>query len=68
MFNPLPVRDGSVGSRVLFSLHQFSRANRRIHNKLVVADNAFAISGGRNIANEYFGRSEPANFIDMDML
>ena len=68
MFNPLPVRDGSVGSRVLFSMHEFSRINRRMHNKLLVADNAFAISGGRNIANEYFGRSEPANFIDMDML
>jgi putative cardiolipin synthase len=68
MFNPLPLRDGSVGSRVLFSLHQFSRVNRRMHNKLMVADNAFAISGGRNIANEYFGRSEPSNFIDMDLL
>jgi putative cardiolipin synthase len=68
MFNPLPVRDGSVRSRVLFSLHEFSRVNRRMHNKLMVADNVFAISGGRNIANEYFGLSEPANFIDMDML
>ncbi len=68
MFNPLAVRDGSVGSRVLLSLHEFSRINRRMHNKLFVADNVFAISGGRNIANEYFGRSEPANFIDMDML
>jgi putative cardiolipin synthase len=68
MFNPLPVRDGSVGSRVLFSVHEFSRINRRMHNKLFVADNVFAISGGRNIADEYFGRSEPANFIDMDML
>jgi putative cardiolipin synthase len=67
MFNPLAVRDGSVGSRVLFSLHDFSRVNRRMHNKLLVADNVFAITGGRNIANEYFGRSEPANFIDMDM-
>ncbi|MBT2323987.1 phospholipase D family protein [Variovorax paradoxus] len=67
MFNPLAVRDGSVASRVLLSLHEFSRINRRMHNKLLVADNVFAISGGRNIADEYFGRSEPANFIDMDM-
>ncbi len=68
MFNPLPVRDGSLGIRVLFSLHQFSRINRRMHNKLFIADNAFAVSGGRNIADAYFGRSEPANFIDMDLL
>jgi len=68
MFNPLPVRDGSVASRVLLSLNEFSRINRRMHNKLLVADNVFAISGGRNIGDEYFGRSsEPANFIDMDM-
>ncbi len=68
LFNPLPVRDDSVVSRVLFSVHQFSRINRRMHNKLLVADNAFAIGGGRNIADEYFGRSEPVNFIDMDLL
>ena len=68
MFNPLAVRDGSVKSRVVFSLHEFSRVNRRMHNKLFIVDNVFAISGGRNIADEYFGRSEPANFIDMDLL
>ncbi|MBB3176674.1 phosphatidylserine/phosphatidylglycerophosphate/cardiolipin synthase family protein [Variovorax sp. Sphag1AA] len=68
MFNPLAVRDGSVGRRVFFSMNEFSRINRRMHNKLFVADSAIAISGGRNIADEYFGRSEPANFIDMDML
>ncbi|MDM0073222.1 phospholipase D family protein [Variovorax sp. J2P1-59] len=68
MFNPLPVRDGSVRSRVLLSMHEFSRINRRMHNKLFIVDNAFAVSGGRNIGDEYFGRSEPANFIDMDML
>jgi putative cardiolipin synthase len=68
MFNPLAVRDGSVGARVFFSMNEFSRINRRMHNKLFVADSVLAISGGRNIADEYFGRSEPANFIDMDML
>lgn len=68
MFNPLAVRNGSVGARVFFSMNEFSRINRRMHNKLFVADSVFAISGGRNIADEYFGRSEPANFIDMDLL
>ncbi|MDM0111101.1 phospholipase D family protein [Variovorax sp. J22R133] len=68
MFNPLAARDGTVGMRAFLSLHEFSRVNRRMHNKLFVADNAFALSGGRNIANEYFDRSEPVNFIDMDLL
>jgi putative cardiolipin synthase len=68
MFNPLPVRNGGVASRVVFSMHEFSRVNRRMHNKLFVADNAFAVTGGRNVANEYFDRSTGSNFIDMDIL
>ncbi|SFN11911.1 phosphatidylserine/phosphatidylglycerophosphate/cardiolipin synthase family protein [Variovorax sp. OV329] len=68
LFNPLPVRDGGVAARTLLSLHEFSRINRRMHNKLLVADNAFAVSGGRNVADAYFERSEPANFIDLDLL
>ncbi|MEJ8849213.1 phospholipase D family protein [Variovorax rhizosphaerae] len=68
MFNPLAVRGGAVPSRVLLSLNEFTRVNRRMHNKLFIADNAFAISGGRNIGDAYFGRSQPANFIDMDVI
>ncbi|SEF26587.1 phospholipase D family protein [Variovorax sp. NFACC27] len=68
VFNPLPVRSGGLRTRVLLSLHEVGRVNRRMHNKLFIADNSFAITGGRNIADEYFGRSKPANFIDMDAL
>src|SRR5437764_14423868 len=68
VFNPLPARAGSFGTRLLFSLHEFGRINHRMHNKLFVADNTFAVSGGRNIANEYFMRSAAANFIDLDVL
>ena len=39
MFNPLPVRNGGLASRVVFSMHQFSRINGRMHNKLFIADN-----------------------------
>jgi putative cardiolipin synthase len=67
-FNPLPVRSGSFTSRLVLSLHEFDRINRRMHNKLFVADNSFAVSGGRNIAAEYFMRSGDANFVDLDML
>jgi putative cardiolipin synthase len=57
MFNPLPVREGSFGTRIALSLHEFSRVNRRMHNKLFIADGAFAIAGGRNIADEYYMRA-----------
>ena len=39
-----------------------------MHNKLFIADNRFSISGGRNMAEEYFMRSSEANFIDMDVI
>jgi putative cardiolipin synthase len=39
-----------------------------MHNKLFIADGAFAVMGGRNIADEYFARSASRNFVDMDVL
>ena len=68
LYNPLAVRTGSVVTRLLSSLHEFSRINRRMHNKLFIADNSFAVLGGRNIADEYFMHSAQANFIDLDVL
>jgi len=68
LFNPLPARGGSFARRVTLSLHQFSRINHRMHNKLMIVDASFAITGGRNIADEYFDRSGAAHFIDMDLL
>ena len=68
VFNPLPARDGSVPLRMLLSLHEFDRVERRMHNKLLIADGSVAITGGRNIADEYFKRSATAGFIDMDVL
>jgi len=68
LFNPLPARDGSFARRVVFSLHEISRINHRMHNKLFIADGSFAVTGGRNIADEYFDRGGSANFIDMDLL
>ena len=44
------------------------RLNHRMHNKLLVADGVAAIVGGRNIGDEYFGMSDHANFLDMDVL
>ena len=68
LFNPLPARGGSVVGRLARSLHEFTRINHRMHNKLFVADNRFSISGGRNMADEYFMQSTAANFIDLDVV
>ena len=50
LFNPVASRS----FRGLGMLTDFSRVNRRMHNKAFVADNQRAILGGRNIGDEYF--------------
>ncbi|HSV59565.1 MAG TPA: phospholipase D family protein [Variovorax sp.] len=67
-FNPLPARSGPLPWRLMRSLHEAAGINRRMHNKLFVADNSLAITGGRNIADEYFMLGGTANFVDMDLL
>lgn len=68
LFNPMPLRRGAPVFRLVLSPGDFQLYNHRMHNKLFVADNAVAIYGGRNIADEYFMRNREANFIDMDVI
>lgn len=66
IFNPIPTRRG-VTKWVNF-LGDFSRLNRRMHNKSFTVDGAFSIVGGRNIGDEYFDLSDEINFRDRDVL
>ncbi len=68
LFNPLPGGRGSLFFRILGSLKDMDRIQRRMHNKIFVADNAVAITGGRNLGETYFGQGEGTNFIDADVL
>jgi putative cardiolipin synthase len=68
LFNPFCCARQSLGGRFAASLADVRRLNHRMHNKLLLADGAFAVMGGRNIADEYFARSSVANFVDMDVL
>jgi putative cardiolipin synthase len=68
LFNPLPGSRSSSFLRLLASLTDVNRMQRRMHNKLFVADNALAIVGGRNLGETYFGQGEATNFIDIDVL
>jgi putative cardiolipin synthase len=54
--------------RQLFNLGEFSRVDRRMHNKVLVVDNSVSIIGGRNLADEYFGYHDKTNFRDMEVL
>ena len=68
LFNPFPAGRDFSATRWAFSLMDFARVNHRMHNKMFIADGAFAVAGGRNIANEYFFHDQSANFIDFDLL
>lgn len=63
IFNPFAQR----GFRGLDFLIDMNRLNHRMHNKIMVMDNAVAIVGGRNIGNHYFGVDTEANFRDLDI-
>ncbi len=47
---------------------QYASSNKRMHNKTFVVDNKVVITGGRNIANEYFDYDHEYNFRDRDIL
>ncbi|WP_418146658.1 phospholipase D family protein [Variovorax paradoxus] len=66
LFNPFPAGRGSLLRRFTASLFDFSRVNRRMHNKLFIADGAMAVAGGRNVGNQYFRRTAGENFLDLD--
>jgi len=66
LFNPFCCGRSSLTTKYLASLGDFHRLNHRMHNKLFIADSAIAVTGGRNIADEYFMRSARENFVDMD--
>jgi cardiolipin synthase C len=68
VFNPFPGGRSATWTRILASISDIPRINHRMHNKLFVADNAIAITGGRNIGDEYFTRDKHSNFIDLDVV
>ncbi len=68
VFNPFPGGRFALWSRILASVSEIPRINHRMHNKLFVADNAIAITGGRNVGDQYFTRDSNSNFIDLDVV
>ena len=63
VFNPFAHR----GSRLVDFAIDLNRVNHRMHNKIIVVDNAAAIVGGRNIGNHYFEVATDSNFRDLDI-
>jgi putative cardiolipin synthase len=63
LFNPL----SRNAPKAMNFLLDYPRVNRRMHNKSLIVDNAMAIIGGRNIADEYFQINTDTEFADLDL-
>jgi putative cardiolipin synthase len=63
LYNPL----GQRAVRAINYLTDFSRVNRRMHNKSFTVDNQMSVVGGRNIGDEYFGAGSGMVFADLDV-
>jgi cardiolipin synthase C len=64
LFNPFALRR----SRWIGYLTDFSRLNRRMHNKSFTVDGQATIVGGRNVGDEYFDAGDGSAFVDLDVL
>lgn len=68
VYNPL----ANIGKNIVQKLYnlttRFHDFNQRMHNKTFTVDGQVTITGGRNIADEYFGYDHQYNFRDRDVL
>ena len=67
VFNPWAARGSRISKAVEFVVHS-RRLNQRMHNKTYIADGSFAIVGGRNIGDRYFGLFSTFVQDDLDVL
>jgi putative cardiolipin synthase len=62
----------SVGTpgrkRVLNVVTDFRGVNQRMHNKTLIVDGKLGVTGGRNMADEYYDYDHEYNFRDRDVL
>ena len=68
LFNPFHTRSSNLLVMGWQALRESVRLNRRMHNKVFIADNQLAITGGRNIGDAYFDAHHDFSFVDLDVL
>jgi putative cardiolipin synthase len=67
VYNPWAYRGHRAWIRHLEYLTHHSRLDYRMHNKLLLADQAVALTGGRNIGDQYFQVDPASQFADDDV-
>ncbi|MFN8116688.1 MAG: phospholipase D family protein [Bacteroidia bacterium] len=68
IYNPSTNIGKTLSDKIHKLSHDFRGANQRMHNKTFTVDGKVVITGGRNIADEYFDYDHEYNFRDRDVL
>lgn len=68
IYNPKFVVGVSFWGKLKNSITQFREVNQRMHDKTAIFDGVASITGGRNMADEYFDFDHEYNFRDRDIL
>jgi len=68
IYNPGINLGKNIYDKVKKFVTDFRSANQRMHNKTFTVDGKVVITGGRNIADEYFDYDHEYNFRDRDVL
>lgn len=68
IYNPSTNIGKSLPGKLAAVLTDFRGVNQRMHNKTFTVDGRVTITGGRNIADEYFDYDHEYNFRDRDVL
>ena len=68
IYNPGVNLGKNIFNKIKKLTTDFRSANQRMHNKTFIVDGKVVITGGRNIADEYFDYDHEYNFRDRDIL
>ena len=68
IYNPGVNLGKNIFGKVKKFATDFRSANQRMHNKTFIVDGKIVITGGRNLADEYFDYDHEYNFRDRDVL
>jgi len=68
LYNPTANVGKNLPTKLFNLATDFRGFNQRMHNKTFIVDGAVVITGGRNIADEYFDYDHEYNFRDRDVL
>lgn len=68
IYNPIVNIGKNIFNKAKSIVTNFKGVNQRMHNKTFIVDDEVVITGGRNIADEYFDYDHEYNFRDRDVL